>query len=257
MVAPNLKAETISLMDMRASMEAEMNAIIEFLCGPGGPGLSGNLVDSEGFPKADIDIPAIRSKRSRLAELRNDHKNITEKIDNNLQVLHSLKLNKVAPLPPETTDMSPSVSASTSQDSPMIEDSILRIPFAIIDEIADDSPAAEDGLQLGDEIVKFGNVERGDDLQSRLVAEAQLNQGNPIPLVIVRQGSMMNTTVTPRTWHGRGTLGLLCCGSSLAMFAICHVCKQVEGGATYTRNMGRMWEESIYVLFWLLSLKQS
>ncbi|RZR71749.1 hypothetical protein BHM03_00007060 [Ensete ventricosum] len=67
MVATNLKAQTISLMDMRASMEAEMNAIIESLCGPGGPGISGNLVDSEGFPGVDIDIPAVRSQRRRLS----------------------------------------------------------------------------------------------------------------------------------------------------------------------------------------------
>ncbi|THU57533.1 hypothetical protein C4D60_Mb03t04520 [Musa balbisiana] len=207
MVATNLKAETISLMDMRASMEAEMNAIIESLCGPGGPGISGNLVDSEGFPRVDIDIPAVRSQRRRLSELRNDHKVITEKIDKNLQVLHSLRLDKVNPLPLEGSDISASVSENISQDSPMREEPIMRIPFAIIDEIADDSPAAEDGLQLSDEIVKFGNVEMGDNLQSRLMAEAQSNQGNPVPLVIVRQGSVMNLTVTPRPWHGRGILG--------------------------------------------------
>lgn len=93
------------------------------------------------------------------------------------------------------------------QGSPVIEDSVLQVPFAIIDEIADDSPAAEDGLQLGDEIVKFGNVQMGDDLQSRLVAEAQSNHGNPIHMEIVRQGVVMHATVTPRTWRGRGLLG--------------------------------------------------
>lgn len=43
----NLKAETMALMDKRAAMETEMNSIVERLCNPGGPGLSGNLVDSE------------------------------------------------------------------------------------------------------------------------------------------------------------------------------------------------------------------
>lgn len=47
MVATNLKSQTITLMAERSAMEAEMNAIIERLCQPGGPGLSGNLVDSE------------------------------------------------------------------------------------------------------------------------------------------------------------------------------------------------------------------
>lgn len=49
MVATNLKEEAISLMDARSKVEAEMNAIIDRLCQPGGPGISGNLVDSEVF----------------------------------------------------------------------------------------------------------------------------------------------------------------------------------------------------------------
>ncbi|XP_026659363.1 26S proteasome non-ATPase regulatory subunit 9-like isoform X1 [Phoenix dactylifera] len=209
MVATNLKSETTALMEKRASIEAEMNAIIESLCGPGDPGISGDLVDREGFPRSDIDIPAIRSQRARLAALRNDHKDITDKIEKNLQVLHSVRVAKVAPLPSKDSDTSVYVHESTSQDSSMGEEPIVRIPFAMIDEIAYDSPAAEDGLQLGDEILKFGNVEIGGELQSRLVLEAQSNQGHPISMVIIRQGSVMNLSVTPRTWRGRGLLGLV------------------------------------------------
>ena len=47
MVATNVKAETMSLMDKRSALEAEMNSIIARLSQPGAPGLSGNLVDSE------------------------------------------------------------------------------------------------------------------------------------------------------------------------------------------------------------------
>lgn len=50
MVATNVKAETMSLMDKRSALEAEMNAIIARLSLPGAPGLSGNLTDSEVFP---------------------------------------------------------------------------------------------------------------------------------------------------------------------------------------------------------------
>ncbi|URE38147.1 Magnesium transporter [Musa troglodytarum] len=79
--------------------------------------------------------------------------------------------------------MSVSLSENTSQDSSTAEEAVSRIPFAIIDEIDGDSPAAEDGLQLSDEIVKSGNVEKCENLQSRLMAEAQSNQGNLIPLL--------------------------------------------------------------------------
>ncbi|XP_017982101.1 PREDICTED: 26S proteasome non-ATPase regulatory subunit 9 isoform X4 [Theobroma cacao] len=209
MVGANLKSETMKLMEKRSGMEAEMNAIIEQLCQPGGPGLSGNLVDSEGFPRADIDIPVVRAQRNRLAELKNDHKEITEKISVNIQVLHSSRLTSTP------KDSVVSASASASLENLVLRDSlsandvdmISSVPFAMVDEIADASPAAEDGLQLGDQIVKFGNVKAGDNLLQRLASEAQVNQGHPIPVIIMRQGALVNLVVTPRTWQGRGLLG--------------------------------------------------
>ena len=47
MVAPNVKAETMRLMDQRTALEAEMDAIIAALSAPGGPGITGGLVDAE------------------------------------------------------------------------------------------------------------------------------------------------------------------------------------------------------------------
>ncbi|XP_059637740.1 probable 26S proteasome regulatory subunit p27 isoform X2 [Cornus florida] len=224
MVATNLKAETMSLMEKRSSLEAEMNVIIERLCQPGGPGLSGNLVDSEGFPRSDIDIPTVRADRHRLAELRNDHKDVTGKIDENIQMLHSARLApKSSPFKDSgniegSSNQYPLVvnaGTLTSSNNVLPGDAIsamdvdvtASIPFAMVDEIADTSPAAEDGLQLGDQIVKFGNVVAGNDLPRRLASEAQTNQGHAIPVVIMRQGSLVNLTVTPRSWQGRGILG--------------------------------------------------
>ncbi|XP_075652524.1 uncharacterized protein LOC142622854 [Castanea sativa] len=224
MVATNVKTETMALMDKRSALEAEMNAIIDRLCQPGGPGLSGNLVDSEGFPRSDIDIPVVRAERHRLSELRNDHKVTTEKMDQNIQILHSSRLASRSSPPKESGNP----EGSNNQNSPVVSDVpsasshnvVLRdsssdmdvdvmasIPFAMVDEIADASPAAEDGLQLGDQIVKFGNVEAGENLLQRLASEAQTNQGCAIPVVIMRQGAPINLTVTPRTWQGRGLLG--------------------------------------------------
>ncbi|MBA0594273.1 hypothetical protein Gorai_011184 [Gossypium raimondii] len=218
MVGANLKSETIKLMDKRSAMEAEMNAIIEQLCQPGGPGLSGNLVDSEGFPRADIDIPVVRAQRHRLAELKNDHQEITEKINVNIQVLHSAKLTSTPKDSGVETNQNASVAtagASASLQNLVLRDSssandvdmISSMPFAMVDEIADASPAAEDGLQLGDQIVKFGNVKAGDSLLQRLASEAQANQGHPLPVIIMRQGALLNLSLTPRTWQGRGLLG--------------------------------------------------
>lgn len=178
-----------------------MNAIIDRLSVPGGPGITGNLLDAEGFPRADIDIQAVRSDRRRLAELRNDHKDITKRIEQNLEVLHSAGVGqKSAP--------SLGVTSSSLHDFVAMEvDPIGKVPFAMIDEITDASPASDDGLQLGDQIVKFGSVELGDQLLSRLAAEAQLNLGHPVHVMLMRNGSIINLTVTPRQWQGRGLLG--------------------------------------------------
>lgn len=202
MVGTNLKAETMTLMDQRGAVEAEMNSIIQRLCQEGGPGLSGNLVDSEGFPRADIDIPAICADRQRLAELKIDHKDLTEKISQNIQLMHGAKLG------PKSSTIRDSGNVGMRNSAvPADADAIGRIPFAMIDEIAEASPAAEDGLQLGDQMVRFGSVESGENLLSRLASEVQKNQGSATSVVVMRQGVLTSLYVTPRTWQGSGLLG--------------------------------------------------
>lgn len=225
MVGTNVKAETMAMIEKRSGIEAEMNAIIERLCVPNGPGISGSLVDAEGFPRSDIDVAAVRSSRQRLAILRNDHKDITEKIDQNLQILLSGGRLRDSPMPPQRTadggesryhissglnsiNSSSLPYASTSENpSPMDEDVIARLPFAVVDEIFDGSPAASDGVQLGDQILKFGSVDGGESLASRLAREGQTNQGSAVSVIVMRRGVQVHLNVTPRPWSGRGLLG--------------------------------------------------
>lgn len=47
MVGANVKQETLTLMEKKAGIEAEMEAIITRLQPPAGPGLSGNLLDKD------------------------------------------------------------------------------------------------------------------------------------------------------------------------------------------------------------------
>ncbi|KAJ6382227.1 hypothetical protein OIU77_030806 [Salix suchowensis] len=209
MVGANLKAETMKLMDKRSALETEMNVIIGRLCQPGGPGLSGNLVDSE-ILCVFVSI-----------ELRNDHKEITEKIDENIQVLHSSRLATKDSGNDGVSNHQNSVSgnavpSATSHNvvlrdssSSMDVDMMASIPFAVVDEIADASPTAEDGLQLGDQLVKFGAVEYqvGENLLQKLASEAQANQGHAVPVIVMRQGAPINLSLTPRVWPGRGLLG--------------------------------------------------
>ncbi|KAL3654086.1 hypothetical protein CASFOL_003767 [Castilleja foliolosa] len=123
--------------------------------------------------------------------------------------------------------MSSSVNNPTSGGASvaMDVDFVLSRPFAMVDEIDEASPAAEDGLQLGDQIVKFGDVERGENLLQRLAAEPRQKQGQSIPLLVLRQGALINLKFTPREWPGSGLLGCYCCSET---FAAVEVLKKVN-----------------------------
>lgn len=86
-------------MKEKENIEAEIEAIVEELNSPGPngappPGLKGNLVDREGFPRADVDVYNIRLKRNRLACLQTDHKELMKKIEDGLaEYVHPYKIN--------------------------------------------------------------------------------------------------------------------------------------------------------------------
>ncbi len=62
----DLRVQIQQLAEQRDAVEAEVNAVSARLDATG-VGLTGRLVDSEGFPRADVDIPAIRADRHRMA----------------------------------------------------------------------------------------------------------------------------------------------------------------------------------------------
>ncbi|GAU45912.1 hypothetical protein TSUD_280540 [Trifolium subterraneum] len=196
MVGTNVKAETTSLMDKRSALESEMNSIIARLSQPGAPGLSGNLVDSEekmierrgtaGLER-DAEVVALYYALFCYPWLMGHDQNI----QTSSTVASTPSQNVLLSLSPNSMDV----------------DVFVGRPFAVVDEITDASPAVEDGLQLGDQLLKFGNVEAGDNLHQRLASEAQSSMGQTVPVVIMRQGTVINLTVTPRTWQGRGLLG--------------------------------------------------
>ena len=84
------------------------------------------LVDEDGFPRADIDIYAVRHARVRVIELRNDLKAVMDSIMSGLQNVYNLALVQ---------------RASNAPDEPAANASGLH-PFARVDGVAPGSPAA-------------------------------------------------------------------------------------------------------------------
>lgn len=86
------------------------------------------LVDREGFPRADIDVWAVRTARVRIIELRNDLSEVREELAKALERVYERKEE----IPRQTA----------SQEAQLL-------PFARVNTVAPSSPAAESVSSVG------------------------------------------------------------------------------------------------------------
>lgn len=117
--------QVCALMARKENIEAELEAQLSILkvhnCNMQTP-----LVDEEGFPRADIDVWAVRHARVRIIELRNDLRGIMDEILKGLQGVYN-------PALVQQTTPNPAESAPSSTGLQ---------PFAKVDGVAPGSPAA-------------------------------------------------------------------------------------------------------------------
>jgi len=111
-----------ALMSQKQNIEAEIEANITILKA-NNCDLKTPLVDPDGFPRADIDIYAVRGARVRIIELRNDLKDVMDAIARGLEAVYDPSL----------------ASSSTNKD----DTSEALKPFAKVDGVAPGSPAAD------------------------------------------------------------------------------------------------------------------
>ncbi|KAG7293054.1 hypothetical protein NEMBOFW57_003100 [Staphylotrichum longicolle] len=136
-----------------------------------GVDMNTSLLTPDGFPRADIDVAQIRTTRARIIHLRNDWKDLMALIETRLHE-HFASLED---------DDAESTAAPATIDTSMPRDSVpetLDQPFAKVNTVVDNSPAATAGLKPGDLIRNFGyvNIENHDGLKK--VAECvQGNEG--------------------------------------------------------------------------------
>ncbi|KAI0632062.1 hypothetical protein C8Q77DRAFT_1123702 [Trametes polyzona] len=184
-----------SLMARKDAIEAEMEAQFSILQS-NAVDMNTPLVDPEGFPRADIDIWAVRHARVRIIELRNDHKALMDKILIALQDVYD----------PSTQSQSSSatVSSADPDDAPQ--------PFARVDGVAPGSPAASAGLQREDLVLSFGPLTKSSFATSSLQPLAELvaaQDNNEVAIEVLRDnGRRVRLIFIPRRgWGGRGLLG--------------------------------------------------
>ncbi|CDJ27829.1 26S Proteasome non-ATPase regulatory subunit 9, putative [Eimeria mitis] len=90
-VGSSLAAEAEEVYRQRQQVEERMEALASFLTSDGMPGLDGPLVDEEGFPRADIDVHAVRDARHRLACLKTDYQKMQYQFKKRKNLLSYLK----------------------------------------------------------------------------------------------------------------------------------------------------------------------
>ena len=91
------------------------------------------LIDSEGFPRGDLDVWAVRHARVRIIELRNDLTTLMDEIAKALETIYAR-----SPTPPVDGrgDGAESVTGTEAASSELL-------PFARVNGIAPGSPAAD------------------------------------------------------------------------------------------------------------------
>ncbi|KAG6820723.1 hypothetical protein H0H93_012776 [Arthromyces matolae] len=168
-----------SLMENKTNIEERISEQISILKANDST-MQTPLVDADGFPRADIDVYAVRSARVRIIELRNDLAAVTDQIAKALETIYS------------PTNGS---KEDTSGD---------QRPFARVNSVAPGSPAAQAGLQSDDLLLKFGPL----DHQACSSSLSPLTDVKHVVVKVLRSGQTLHLTLMPRTgWGGRGMLG--------------------------------------------------
>jgi len=92
-----LKSQLKKLDVQKQALESEAQAIVQELTSPGENGeppmgIDSPLVDSEGYPRGDIDLYRARSLRKRFHEIQTDHKALSKQIQEGLVQINMLQV---------------------------------------------------------------------------------------------------------------------------------------------------------------------
>ncbi|KAL6049639.1 26S proteasome non-ATPase regulatory subunit 9 [Balamuthia mandrillaris] len=202
--------EAKELLRQKDQLEKEIEEVIDYLTGPDMPGLTGGLVDKEGFPIENVElIIAVREARHKLACLQTDHKNLMKEIEQAMYDVHAKAKREGT-----VSTQKPATTATFTE--------LLQQPaIAEVDQVFDESPAKEAGFVVGDFVIRFGSVEATPSSSSSstnylpLIGTLVSNcEGKPVDVFVKRRvGTSLDTfqikrlILFPKKWKGRGLVG--------------------------------------------------
>ena len=187
------KDYVFQLMKDKDKIESELKDLQEVL-DANHVGMDDPVVDSEGFPRNDIDVYQIRHARHKIICLRNDHKTLMSKIEEGLHKVHAVARSQ--------TECSAVATAIDIVDTTDLE------PFLRVNLVSSGSPAELAGIQVEDLILAFGSIDyRNFKSLKDIGTLVQNSRYKAINVNIKRGSSTLSLTLTPRPWAGKGLLG--------------------------------------------------
>ncbi|KAJ1720841.1 putative 26S proteasome regulatory subunit [Coemansia erecta] len=176
-----------ALLRQKTDLEAELRALDHALASQGATRTT-PLVDSEGFPRADLDINAVVDIRRALNYRQNDLRALMPKIESALQQVHQ---------------MEQPIDKNEEQRRRR------RRGFARVGSVAEGGPAESAGVRAGDVVVGVGQAEEF----ARVAAEVARHEDNEVELEVERvfDGAPQRLRLTLRPHRGWGGSGLLGC----------------------------------------------
>lgn len=178
------------LATVKSDIENHLSLLFDMLTNNFAADMSTPLVTEDGFPRNDIDVVSIRLVRVRIVMLKNDLKSVLELLEKKLQQQFSNQERQPAP-----------VTAA-----PNVEQ---LVPFALVTEIADESPAEKAGLQLQDKIVYFDDIYAANHNRLQAIAgRLKQRQDQKVRVLVLRDGKKVHLELVPSdNWLGNGLLG--------------------------------------------------
>ncbi|KAI9932672.1 putative 26S proteasome regulatory subunit [Aspergillus wentii] len=207
------KLTIIELTQEKERIEEELSALSSVLSSHG-VHMNTTLTTFDGYPRDDVDIAQIRTTRTRIIRLRNDHKDVMAHLEKGLHD-HFANLQRAQDASTTTNNAgTPMALRTATGDNSLSDAGLLGTPFAKVNSVVPGSPADQAGLKAGDTVRNFGGVNwMNHERLSKVAETVQRNEGRTLVVKIARKDGSGQTTeldlqLVPRlNWGGRGMLG--------------------------------------------------
>jgi 26S proteasome non-ATPase regulatory subunit 9 len=188
------------LLGRKIQIEEEISELYKILEEEGNVGMTGKLVDTEGYPRADLDLYKVKSTRQKINCLQNDFKHLMERMEQELIKIHA---NKEESVNHTSTNITNNLQSEKHK------------PFLKVTQVDFGSPSFEAGFKLNDKIVQFGPFTISNTRNLSEIAEHVKSKVDKIILVSILRSennkenseTKMILKLIPKSWNGQGFLG--------------------------------------------------